>query len=114
MTLIEVLVVVIVIGILAAIGGISYTHSVREAHDRDAVAYLHVLRHAALAYRESWNAYPTALAQVPEAMVPAATQASSRWTYGFSGADPTQWTLPTATEKSGAGQLQILENGTIQ
>lgn len=110
----ELLIVVVVVGILAVIGGIGYTHSLRDAHERDAVAYLQVLRQAALAYRQTWNAYPTSINQVPEAMAPPVTQTSSRWTYTFSRTDPTQWTLPTATEKSGAGQRQILENGTIQ
>lgn len=110
----ELLIVVVVVGILAVIGTINYRQSVREAHDREAIAYLQVLRQAALAYYQTWHTYPTDVDQVPEAMVPPDTQTSSRWAYSFSGADPTAWTLPTADEKNGNGFAQILENGTIQ
>lgn len=109
----ELLVAVVVIGILATVGVISYTQTVQQAQNREADSYLQTLRQAALAYHETWNAYPTKLAQVPQAMVPADTDQSSHWMYTFGGADEKQWTTPTATSKDDGRQRQILQNGTI-
>ncbi len=113
-TLMELLVAVVVIGILATVGVISYTQTIQQARNREADSYLQTLRQAALAYHETWNAYPTTVAQVPQAMVPANADQSSHWRYTFGGTNPAQWTTPTATSKDDARQRQILQNGTIQ
>ena len=102
-----------VIGILAVAGAANYLHTVQETQNREAESYLQTLRQAALAYRETWNAYPTALAQVPQAMVPSVTDRSSHWVYTFSGTNPAQWTTPTATSKDDGRQITIQESGTI-
>lgn len=113
MTLIELLIAVVVIGILAVVGAVNYTRTVEEARDREAESYLQALRQAALAYRETWSAYPTTLAQVPQVFVSPATETSSHWTYTFGQTtDPRQWTTPTATAKVGGRQIAMQENGT--
>lgn len=114
MTLIELLIAVVVIGILAVVGAVNYTRTAEEARDREATGYLQALRQAALAYRETWNAYPTVPDQVPQVFVPRPADQSSRWIYGFRFSDTSQWTTPAAQSKTGTRRLQVHQDGTIE
>ena len=113
LTLIELLIAVVVIGVLAVVSAVNYTHTAAQARDREAASYLQALRQAALAYHETWNAYPTLLAQVPAVMVPRPADQTSRWIYGFTLSDTTQWTTPAAQSKTNTRRLEIAQDGTI-
>lgn len=106
-TLIEILLAVVIVGVLATLALGNYARIRQTALDREAVGYLQMLRHAALAYYEEWQAYPTLRSQVPAVQTPL----SGHWTYDFRDTNTAQWTTPRATR--GSRTWVIDENGNI-
>ena len=98
--MIELLIVIVILGILAAAAGVSYTKARQDALEKEATAYLQMLRQAAKYYYEDTGAYPTSITQTPSAKLPPKGNPSSNWAYGYATpASAGAWAPPRAYQK---------------
>lgn len=98
-TLIELLVVIAIIGILIAVGTVSYTRSVQLSRDSRRKTDLEQIRQALETYRSENSVYPDATSDLsPDYLTtvpldPKAPAAGYVYTYTPVGANPTTYTL---------------------
>lgn len=104
-TLIELIIVVSIIGILAAIAFPSYQGYVRRANRSDAIAALVNMQLQQEKWRTNNSSYNATASQV------GAPASSAYYTYAVSNAGVSTYTL-TATAKTGTGQVNDTKNGT--
>ncbi len=72
-TLIELMIVVVIIGILAALAIPRFTQSARSSRNAEAGPVLKQLCTLAQAYYERWNAYPSSADAIPQWQSPNST-----------------------------------------
>ena len=106
-TLIELMIVVAVVGILAAIAYPSFMDAVRKSHRTDAFAALSAVQQAQERWRSNHSAYTTALTALPAATPPglglSATSPKGYYTLNIDAANATGYTV-TATAVAGTSQ----------
>ncbi len=124
-TLVEALLAVVIIGIISTIALVNYTGMRQRGFEREAGAYLQLLRQASLAYYQRWNLYPTSINNLrpapnapPVIQIPEQTNRLSRWAYCYASTDRAQWSLPRALFKNLDNSVQgsyreIVQNGTM-
>lgn len=104
-TLLELLIVIIIIGLLAAIGIVQYGRAVRSGKDAAARATLLEMRKAAMAYYSAYGAYPAAIGNIASIDL----DGDGSWDVGFTGPSGGGYTYTlsgntgTATKAGGPG-----------
>ena len=109
-SLLELLIAVVVMGVLATLAVLYFKGARDEAFDRDATAYLQLLRRACQTYYEEWGTYPPAIGQLSQIKIPA----NSPWVYGFAAAGGgTTWPFPNAVSTMDGREYRVREDGQI-
>lgn len=108
LTLLELLVVVLIVGVLATVAVVNLAPARQRALDREAIGKLQLLRQAAHGFHHESGVYPFSINQVPDLVLPRKANPGSRWAYAYIAnelADHTLWPAPAALVKRPDGSL---------
>ena len=113
MTLIELLIVIVIVGILAAIAVPTYTNYIQRARRADAKVALEQVRATQEMWRAEKGSYGT-LAQIQTTMGAPATSVSIYYNWGFTVLSANSFTAEAQAlgSQAGDGWLGIDQNGT--